>query len=98
MSEKKPDILLNSYYYLSFNPSIIGHHTNMAVSQTPSTMIKSFLTLLSPRLVLEPHEDAMIVPYTGKLLHALRETGYLHLQATRPDTVGEQMALFYKQY
>jgi len=73
---------------VAYPDSILGHHTNMAMSQRPSSILKSLLTLISPRLVLDPHEDKFIVPYTDKLLHALKETGYLHLQATRPDTVG----------
>ena len=61
----------------------------MAVSQVPSTWLKTFIaSAISPRLVLEEHEDRFVVPYLDKLIHIITETGYLHIQATRPDTVG----------
>jgi len=68
--------------------AIIGYHTNMAISRSPSAILKSLLTYVSPRLVVEEHEDRFVVPFLQKLGHIFSEQGYLHMQSTRPDTIG----------
>ena len=51
---------------------------------------KIFMTELFPSMMLTDEEKALNISFSLKtrLLTLLRETGYMHIQATRPDTVG----------
>jgi len=67
-----------------FPDSILGHHTNMAwVSGSLSGFVK---TWLAPSFYQTEEEQKSLMPFTFH--HLIRETGYMHLQATRPDSVG----------
>ncbi|XP_026315905.1 juvenile hormone epoxide hydrolase-like [Hyposmocoma kahamanoa] len=67
---------------------VLGHHSNMAVISTPCTMLKTVLGAFFPSLVVEPHLADRMYPLSTVLSIALEEFGYLHLHATKPDTVG----------
>ena len=56
-------------------------------------MIKAFVGYFLPSLVFgDEKEMAKIYPIGPILKHLLEESGYFHIQATRPDTVGEHVA------
>ena len=42
-----------------------------------------------PSLMVPAKHVHLMYPLTSKLSYILQETGYLHLQATKPDTVGK---------
>jgi juvenile hormone epoxide hydrolase len=67
-----------------FPDNVLGYHTNMCGARTPLAQIKSFLVGLYPSLFIEKSEWMYPVKYT----QLLQETGYMHLQATKPDTIG----------
>ena len=54
------------------------------------TAIKFFMGMYFPSLVFDnPEKDYnKIFPFMDKFYTMLREMGYLHIQATKPDTVG----------
>ena len=53
-------------------------------------MIKAFVGYFLPSLVFgDEKEVAKIYPIGPILKHLLEESGYFHIQATRPDTIGE---------
>jgi len=56
----------------------------MCVSQHPKSSFKNFIAHQFPSYFLEEDEQ----DGTVNLGALLRETGYLHLQATKPDTIG----------
>ncbi|XP_060807846.1 juvenile hormone epoxide hydrolase isoform X2 [Amyelois transitella] len=72
-----------------FPEEVLGYHTNMVFSTSP---LISFLTAIGsiyPPLVVEEKYADRLYPFFSKFLpNVLQETGYLHLQATKPDTVG----------
>ncbi|KAF5292135.1 hypothetical protein FQA39_LY14090 [Lamprigera yunnana] len=73
----------------AFYPNhILGFHSNMCGSQMPLSTIKLLLGSLYPPLVVdEKHQDKMYP--LGKIFSKLLlESGYMHLQATKPDTIG----------
>lgn len=47
-----------------------------------------FTGTVFPSLVVEPELVSRMYPYGAYLLHMLEETGYMHLQASKPDTIG----------
>ncbi|XP_044140776.1 epoxide hydrolase 1-like [Bufo gargarizans] len=75
--------------------SVKGLHLNMVM--LPKGGLKMLLYLLLgrhlPWLVGFTREDVRLVyPYFEKSVYALlRESGYLHIQATKPDTVGSAL-------
>ena len=69
--------------------SVRGMHLNMATVNTPSANLK---TMLLPWLpvgwLANEQELSRILPLGKTYSNILLEMGYLHLQATKPDTVG----------
>ena len=65
-----------------------GLHVNMAVVNTPASNIGLFLGSLWPTLLVPADKVDAFFPLGPKFLHVLQESGYLHIQATKPDTVG----------
>jgi hypothetical protein len=65
----------------------------MCASSHPKTHIKMMLARFFPSLFLNEEEkgNSAVGLNLGLIL---RETGYFHIQATKPDTVGK--LLFYK--
>ena len=60
----------------------------MAIINTPMASLKAFIGSFFPSLVIEKEHQHLLYPLSEKLETLLRETGYLHLQATKPDTLG----------
>ena len=67
---------------------VTGLHLNFAIGSTPSVPLKHFIAGVSPNSIL----DALGLQYTPSIqeqfARMLEETGYFHLQATKPDTIG----------
>ncbi|XP_004536459.1 juvenile hormone epoxide hydrolase 1 [Ceratitis capitata] len=72
-----------------FPENVIGYHSNMCLLYTPLSMIKSYIASFMPerflpqRFFAEHH-----FPLKDKFKLLLVESGYFHLQATKPDTIG----------
>ncbi|KAK2720806.1 juvenile hormone epoxide hydrolase 2-like [Artemia franciscana] len=71
-----------------FPERLLGLHLNMAIINTPMASLKAFIGSFFPSLVIEKEHQHLLYPLSEKLETLLRETGYLHLQATKPDTLG----------
>ncbi|CAH0598395.1 unnamed protein product [Chrysodeixis includens] len=67
---------------------ILGHHSNMIISQHSSATTKTMLGAYFPSLVVEPHLASRMYPLSTYFAIFLEEFGYMHLQATKPDTIG----------
>ncbi|CAG0894760.1 unnamed protein product [Darwinula stevensoni] len=66
-----------------------GIHLNMLVVNTPGVTLKWLLGhFVHPSLVCDIPDRWKLYPMKEKLSYMLQETGYLHIQATKPDTVG----------
>ena len=69
--------------------SVMGTHLNMVVSNVPNAHSKWLLAGLLPSgWVLDKEDEAMIFPFSEVVNNMALESGYLHIQATKPDTVG----------
>ncbi|XP_072932654.1 juvenile hormone epoxide hydrolase-like [Epargyreus clarus] len=70
-----------------FPEEILGFHTNMPVSSRTISSVKLLLGSLFPSW-LDPKHSERIYPLKNFMKYIIRESGYFHLQATKPDTIG----------
>lgn len=85
--------LLGSDIATMFPQNVIAYHTNFAVIRTPMSLIKSLVASCCPRVFLSSADQIdLMFPLTEKFAFILQETGYFHLQATKPDTIGIALA------
>lgn len=69
--------------------NILGIHLNMFVANSLGPNLKLILGAILPAGIVVSHEDQeKLYPLTEKFGMFARETGYLHIQATKPDTIG----------
>nr|XP_050853843.1 juvenile hormone epoxide hydrolase 1-like [Vespula vulgaris] len=66
---------------------IIGLHSNMCFHINPLNFW-NILGAFFPSLVVDKQYEHKIYPLTNYFYRLIEETGYLHLQATKPDTIG----------
>ena len=61
-----------------------------APNYSPRNILKHLLGYLFPVTVYGSQEEAdKVYPWTPWFFDILEESGYLHMQATKPDTLGE---------
>nr|CAB3242937.1 epoxide hydrolase 1-like [Phallusia mammillata] len=69
--------------------NIKGIHTTLNTSQPRGiNFLKLIVGAYFPSLFFYPDEAAILFPLKKAFIELLQETGYMHLQATKPDTVG----------
>ncbi|KAK2586579.1 hypothetical protein KPH14_011458 [Odynerus spinipes] len=66
---------------------IIGVHSNMCVGSKPWNFW-NLIGSVFPSLVVEKEHEHKMYPLTKRWALLLEETGYMHIQATKPDTIG----------
>lgn len=72
--------------------NVIGYHSNMCGTFSPIAGLKMIISSLYPTaFVKEEHVD-FFFPYLTKMGGMLEESGYFHLQATKPDTIGAALS------
>lgn len=68
---------------------MIGVHVNMVKVHTHGTTLKYLVGAILPSCLVVSHEDYhKLYPMGDLLIRLVREMGYMHLQATKPDTIG----------
>lgn len=72
----------------------------MVAVNTIGSNLGLMLSSLWPSLLMPADKVPLTYPLSSRFMHIVQETGYLHLQATKPDTVGKLTAyltfLFFK--
>ena len=68
--------------------NVLGLHSNMCGSESPLSMLKTFIGSFMPSLVVEDEHKDKMYPYSKVFSTIVLESGYMHIQATKPDTVG----------
>ncbi|XP_049279606.1 juvenile hormone epoxide hydrolase 1-like [Anopheles funestus] len=72
-----------------FEKDILGVHLNMCMaSQSPLTIGKMVVSSLVPSYFIEKQLIEFYHPTWPKIVELILEGGYMHLQATKPDTIG----------
>lgn len=83
--------IVGKFMTLMYPNRLVGFHTTMPVtSLSIKDLIKISIGEHFPRLIYDnsDKEASMIHPFKDKLIFLLKETGYMHLQSTKPDTIG----------
>jgi len=68
--------------------NVKGLHLNMCSSMHPRSTAKLLLGQICPSYFFSEMEQKKLVPFSKFFNFINREMGYLHIQATKPDTVG----------
>lgn len=68
---------------------VTGLHSNMCSSFGPSTFFWSVVGTYIPSLVLEKEHYSKYYPISNTMKLLIEESGYFHIQATKPDTIGK---------
>ncbi|XP_031630374.1 juvenile hormone epoxide hydrolase-like [Contarinia nasturtii] len=71
-----------------FPQNVIGFHSNMCTSGWVSSFFKSFIASFYPSLFVPAEYADFHFPLGEKFSYIMEESGYFHLQATKPDTIG----------
>ncbi|XP_072946430.1 juvenile hormone epoxide hydrolase-like [Epargyreus clarus] len=71
-----------------FPKEILGHHTNMPGVDTPLMTVFRLLGSIYPPLVVKPELADRMYPLSKTYGTLLEESGYFHMQSTKPDTLG----------
>lgn len=68
---------------------VLGIHLNFCVAQTNVALFKVLLGSVAPFLVISPEQKGKMYPLYDHISTFVRESGYDHIQSTKPDTVGK---------
>ena len=72
-----------------FYSKVLGVHLNMYMPQrTGLVFVKQMLAGIFPSLFLKDNEIPKLTPAGEIFIKVIRESGYMHLQSTKPDTIG----------
>lgn len=71
-----------------FPENVIGFHSNFHRITTPLAIFKTFIASYFPSFFVNPNYTSWMFPQGPQMIHLLQETGYFHIQSTKPDTVG----------
>lgn len=61
----------------------------------PGIMAQMLAGLVFPSLILNPADQHKVYPIGEKFMNLIQESGYMHIQATKPDTVGSLPDIFF---
>jgi len=72
-----------------FPENVSAYHSNMCNAMAPFSAVKMAVASFFPSWFIEDEEVASwVYPFTPKFFDILQESGYMHIQATKPDTIG----------
>ncbi|CAH1183113.1 unnamed protein product [Phaedon cochleariae] len=67
---------------------LLGVHSSMCFSNSPLSYLKLLVYSFYPSWIVDKGHEDLVYPLTDLLMRSLLETGYMHIQITKPDTVG----------
>lgn len=79
---------IGSSMAILFPENIKGFHCNMCFVNNPGSFLKLFLGSFWPSLLVNSKNVHRMYPLSKIFAKLIEETGYMHIQATKPDTVG----------
>ncbi|KAL3268717.1 hypothetical protein HHI36_007819 [Cryptolaemus montrouzieri] len=79
--------LVNHAIAANFEDSVLGLHLNMCVSIHPYSLMKLILGAFYPSWIKNEQHRNFLYPLSNFLSFIIEESGYLHLQATKPDSL-----------
>lgn len=75
-----------------FPDNVLGYHSNMCSNMGPIGLLKMILANFMPSLFYEKQHSGFFKPLGEFFANTMEEMGYMHLQATKPDTIGTVLA------
>lgn len=73
-----------------FPQNVIGYHSNMCVAfNSAAGVLKTIIAANFPSYFVEKEYEDFHFPYGEKMSNIILESGYMHLQSTKPDTIGK---------
>lgn len=69
--------------------TVLGFHTNFPVVYTVQGYLKPILASVYPSWIVKPDHYDRVYPLSDRALFIFKESGYIHLQSTKPDSVGK---------
>ncbi|XP_023160354.1 juvenile hormone epoxide hydrolase 1 [Drosophila hydei] len=80
--------ILGSHIATLYPQNVLGYHSNMCNNLSPKSQVKGLLASVWPSLFAPSGFVDFFFPKSKEFSYLLEESGYFHLQATKPDTVG----------
>lgn len=71
-----------------FPDNVIGYHSNLCTCMTIGGVIKAYIASFLPQLFIPEEFESFVFPLSDRFKFLIEESGYMHLQATKPDTIG----------
>ncbi|XP_037945600.1 juvenile hormone epoxide hydrolase 1 [Teleopsis dalmanni] len=71
--------------------SVLGYHSNMCNNLSPKAALKGFIANLLPSFFAPEGFRDLFFPQSKKLSYLIEESGYFHIQSTKPDTIGHAL-------
>lgn len=72
-----------------FPEHIMGYHSNMCSVMSPWANVKQFVSSYYPKYFVDDEKHVeYYYPIMNNMLELLKESGYMHIQSTKPDTIG----------
>lgn len=81
-----------------FPENVIGYHSNMCATLSEGSAIKGFIASFMPQFFIPEEFESFVFPLGEKFKSTIEESGYFHIQATKPDTIGKPGQLSQFQY
>lgn len=80
--------VLGSSIATIFPANVIGYHSNMCFTNSPLHNLKTMIASLRPSSFVDEKHVHFHYPRSDRLIYLITETGYFHIQCTKPDTIG----------
>jgi len=75
-----------------FPENTIGYHSNMCGAMSPWSSMKLYIAGFYPSYFIPKEHIHFVYPAGEKFRDILEESGYFHIQATKPDTIGAALS------
>ncbi|KAI8423874.1 hypothetical protein MSG28_012875 [Choristoneura fumiferana] len=75
-----------------FPNEVLGFHTNLGFVMSNAANLLNVIGNYFPSFVVESHLADRMYPITKVFSYLVEESGYMHIQSTKPDTVGVAVA------
>lgn len=75
-----------------FPSNVLGYHSNWCMVSTTLGIIKTQIANLAPNWFVDAKYHDWYFPASKRFIFLLKESGYFHIQATKPDTIGAALA------
>lgn len=75
---------------IMYPSNVKGYHANMAAQSSLKSFLYPFLGQYLPSIFLpDPRDQEQLLPFKDLIVGLLLETGYMHIQSTKPQTAGQ---------